>query len=309
MHTRRQFIGGVAGAAAWAAVPGKDEISLAAWSINRSFFVNHRWTNLELPQICRETFGIGALEFVNQFFANPSMTYLNQLKKVAHDYNVRLVRIMVDDEGNMAAADKKERMDSAIAHRKWVDIAHYLGCDDIRCNMRGGLPDWKQDKDLAKRAVESFTNLLEYAQPSGLDIIIENHGGASSDPDVLTAVMKAVNNPRFGTLPDFGNINEGDDRYEVIRRIMPFAKGVSVKAAWSADGTHPRWDMEKLIKIAQDAGFHGYWGIESSFGQPARGQGGRRAAGDVPADQLWANEVKGVQLTKKVLERVVFKKA
>src|SRR5689334_11288725 len=67
MHTRRQFIGGVAGAAAWAAVPGKDEISLAAWSINRSFFVSHRWTNLELPKICRETFGIGALEFVNQF--------------------------------------------------------------------------------------------------------------------------------------------------------------------------------------------------------------------------------------------------
>ena len=300
MHTRRQFIGGVAGAAAWAAIPGKDEISLAAWSINRSFFVNHRWTNLELPKICREMFGIGALEFVNQFFANPTMNYLNQLKKNAHDQNVRLVRIMVDDEGNMAAADRKERMDSAIAHRKWVDIAHSLGCDDIRCNMRGGLSDWKQDKDLVKRAAESFNNLLEYAQPSGLDIIIENHGGPSSDPDVLTGVMKAVNNPRFGTLPDFGNINEGDDRYEVIRRIMPYAKGVSVKAAWSADGTHPRWDLEKLIKICQDAGFHGYWGIESSFGQPARG--------DRTADQMWSDEVKGVQLTKEVLDRVIFKK-
>src|SRR5579871_1752502 len=82
MHTRREFISGIAGAAAWAAVPGKDEISLAAWSINRSFFLNHRWTNLELPKICRETFSIGALEFVNQFFGNPMMPYLNQLKKV-----------------------------------------------------------------------------------------------------------------------------------------------------------------------------------------------------------------------------------
>jgi sugar phosphate isomerase/epimerase len=311
MHTRRQFIGGVAGAAAWAAVPGKDEISLAAWSINRSFFVNHRWTNLELPKICRETFGIGALEFVNQFFANPTTSYLHQLKQQAHDNHVRLVRIMVDDEGNMAAADRKERMDSAIAHRKWVDIAHYLGCDDIRCNMRGGLPDWKQDKDLVKRAAESFSNLLEYAQSSGLDIIIENHGGPSSDADVLVGVMKAVNNPRFGVLPDFGNINDGDDRYEVIRRIMPYAKGVSVKAAWSADGSHPRWDLEKLIKICQDAGFHGYWGIESNFGQSAeRGQGGRRApAGKVSPDQLWENEVKGVMLAKAVLDRVIFRKA
>jgi sugar phosphate isomerase/epimerase len=301
MHTRRQFIGGVAGAAAWAAVPGKDEISLAAWSINRSFFVNHRWTNLELPRICRETFGIPALEFVNQFFGNPMKTYLDQLKKNAKEHGVKLVRIMVDDEGNMAAVDRKERMESAVAHRKWVDIAHYLGCTDIRCNVRGGLPDWKKDKDFVKRAAESFNNLLEYAQGSGLDIIIENHGGPSSDPDVLVPVMKAVNNPRFGTLPDFGNINEGDDRYEVIRRLMPYAKGVSVKAAWAAGGTHPRWDLEKLIRIAQDAGFHGYWGIESSFGG--------RTSETLTSDQTWANEVKGVQLTKQVIERAVFKKA
>lgn len=301
MHTRREFIGGVAGAAAWAAVPGKDEISLAAWSINRSFFVNHRWTNLDLPKICRENFNIPALEFVNQFFGNPMKPYLDQLKKNAGEHGVRLVRIMVDDEGNMAAVDRKERMESAVAHRKWVDIAHYLGCADIRCNMRGGLADWKQDKDFVKRAAESFHSLLEYAQGSGLDIIIENHGGPSSDPDVLVGVMQAVNNPRFGTLPDFGNINEGDDRYEVIRRLMPYAKGVSVKAAWSADGTHPRWDLDKLIQIAQEAGFHGYWGIESSYGG--------RSGETLTADEMWANEVKGVQLTKQVIERVVFKKA
>ena len=153
-------------------------------------------------------------------------------------------------------------------------------------------------------------HLLEYAQGSKLDIIIENHGGASSDPDVLIAVMKAVHNPRFGTLPDFGNVNEGDDHYEVIRRIVPFAKGVSVKASWAADGTHTRWDLAKLIRICQDSGFHGYWGIESNFGQSAaRGQGGKRAAAkNLTPDQFWANEVKGVQLTKEVLERMFFKK-
>ena len=256
-----------------------------------------------MPKICRETFKISALEFVNQFFDNPMMTNLSKLNRAGKDNGVRFVRIMVDDEGNMAAADRKERMTSAVAHRKWVDIAHYLGCDDIRCNMRGGLPDWKRDADLVKRAAESFHDLLEYAKGSGLNIIIENHGGASSDPAVLVGLMKAVNNPHFGTLPDFGNINEGDDRYEVIRKLMPYAKGVSVKAAWAADGTHPRWDMEKLIKICQDAGFHGYWGIESSFGMMGRGRPAEQPA--LTADQLWANEVKGVELTKAVLERTV----
>ncbi len=308
MHTRREFLTTVAAGAALAAAPARDEISLAEWSINRSFFVNRRWRNLEVPQICRETFGIGALEFVNQFFENPVMGYLNQLKRNGKESDVRFVRIMVDGEGNMAAADRKERMEAAVAHRKWVDIAHYLGCDDIRCNMRGGLPDWKQDKDLVQRTAESFRDLLDYAKGSGLNIVIENHGGASSDPDVLVGVMKAVNDPRFGTLPDFGNINQGDDRYEVIRRIVPYAKGVSVKAAWSADGTHPLWDLEKLIKICQDSGFPGYWGIESSFGRlPQRGQ--RPPAETLTSDQLWSNEVKGVQLTKAVLERTVFKRA
>jgi L-ribulose-5-phosphate 3-epimerase len=306
MQSRREFLA-TSVAAAFAATPAKDEISLAAWSLSRSFFTAQKWTNLDLPRICREELGIGALEFVNQFFENPRMRYLNQLKKNGERYKVTFVRIMVDDEGNMAAADKKERTEAAVAHRKWVDIAHYLGCQDIRCNMRGGLADWKQDKGLVSRAAESFNNLLEYARGSNIDIIIENHGGASSDPEVLVGVMKAVNNPHFGTLPDFGNINQGDDRYEVIRKIIPYAKGVSVKAAWSADGTHPAWDLERLIKICQDAGFHGYWGIESSFARAPRTPG-QRAEEKVSGDQLWENELKGVRLTKAVLERTVIKR-
>jgi sugar phosphate isomerase/epimerase len=183
-----------------------------------------------------------------------------------------------------------------------VDIAHSLGCDDIRCNLRGGPPDWKQDRDLVARAVESFGNLLEYARGSGLNILIENHGGASSDPDVLVRVVEEVGDPRFGTLPDFGNINDGDDRYEAIRKILPYAKGVSVKAAWSADGSHPRWDVPKLIRICQDDGFHGCWGIESNFALDAAENG------SPAADRLWADEVKGVRLTKDLLDRIIFKK-
>src|SRR4029077_7550885 len=126
----------------------------------------------------------------------------------------------VDDEGNMDALDKQERMQSGVAHRKWEDMAHSLGCSDIRCIMRGGLPYCRGDKDLVSRAAESFADLLEYSRGSGLNIIIENHGGASSNADVVVSLMKMVNNPRFGTLPDFGNINPEDDREETIRKIV-----------------------------------------------------------------------------------------
>ena len=299
---RRSFLvqAGVASSLA-AATASKDQISLAAWSLVNSFFVAKKWTNLDLPRITREEFGIGALEFVNQFFDNPMMTNLQRLKKNAAQYDVKLVRIMVDDEGNMAAIDKQERMQSAVAHRKWVDIAQYLGCIDVRCNMRGGLPNWREDKDLVSRAAESFADLLEYSRGSGLNIIIENHGGASSNADVLVSLMKMVNNPRFGTLPDFGNINPEDDREETIRKIVRYAKGVSVKAAWSEDDTHPGWDLAKLIRICRDSGFHGYWGIECSYGRRVA----RKPDQPVDAAQIWANELKGVRLTKAALERAL----
>ena len=115
---RRSFLvqAGVASSLA-AGAATKDQISLAAWSLVNSFFVAKKWTNLDLPRITREEFGIGALEFVNQFFDNPMMTNLQRLKKNAAQFDVKLVRIMVDDEGNMAAIDKQERMQSAVAHR------------------------------------------------------------------------------------------------------------------------------------------------------------------------------------------------
>lgn len=278
----------------------KDVISLAAWSLYRSFFQAKRWTNLDLPRITREEFGITALEFVNQFFDNPMLTSLQKLKRAGTDHGVKFVRIMVDNEGNMAAEDKNERMLSAGAHRKWVDIAHYLGCSDIRCNIRGGPKDWKQDKDFAKRGAEAFRDLLDYSKGSGLDIVIENHGGASSDADLLASVMKLVNDPRFGTLPDFGNVNPGDDHYAVIRKLMPWAKGVSVKGMWASDGSHPAYDIAKMCRMCLDMGFHGYWGIESSFGL-----WGRDRNSQPPVNEAWAHECEGVRKTKAVLDSLL----
>jgi hypothetical protein len=311
-QTRRQFLGtSLATAAAVAAPPpaaaGQDKISLASWSLVRSFRAG-KWKNLDLPRLLRDELGISGLEYVNTFFENPTMGYLQRLRSNCGDHGVTSVLIMVDGEGDTAAIEKAERMQAAVAHRKWVDIAHFLGCHAIRCNMRGGPQDWKQDQDIVKRAAESFGDLLDYSSGSGLNIVIENHGGASSNADILVALMKELNNPRFGTLPDFGNTNEGDDGYQVMTKLMPYAKGVSVKAGWALDETHPRYELEKMIQIARDAGYHGYWGIESSYGNQQRRRGGPRPAEPaLSPEQTWEYDKKGVLLTKAVLERTVFK--
>ena len=121
--------------------------------------------------------------------------------------------------------------------------------------------------------------------------------------------MKKVGDPRFGTLPDFGNFNEGDDPYEGTRKLMPYAMGVSVKAAWTPEETHLGRDLNRLIEIARQSGYHGFWGIESSCGRPRRRSGQRgRTEFQLSAEQTWEQDKKGVMLTKAVLESTVVKK-
>ena len=328
-QTRREFLSSSVASLAAAAVangslaaaerPTKDDISLAVWSINRSYYVSNkttwptcsnvapRWRNLDLPRICREEFDINGLELVSYFFESAMQRYLQEMKKAADSYGVRYVLIMISGEGDMCAKDKSERMLAARAHRRWIDMGHYLGCHAIRCDLGGSREGWKEDKDLVKRAAESFNNLLEYAKEANTNVILENHDGASSDPDVVVSLMKTVNNPNFGTLPDFGNTNPGDNREEVLRRIVPWAKGISVKASWSPDGKSS-FDLEPLLRICQESGYHGFYGIESSYG-PRRAPGAAKAPPEqLSPDQLWENELKGVKLTKAVLDRVILKK-
>jgi sugar phosphate isomerase/epimerase len=206
---------------------------------------------------------------------------------------------MVDSEGQMVAKDSKVRNQSVINHRKWVDIAAFLGCHAIRCNAHGGGKSSSEDPDAINRAAESFSKLIDYAKESQINIIIENHGGLSSEPDWLPNLVKKVNSPHFGILPDYGNYTQGSDISGAVKKAMPYAKGVSVKAGWQPDGTHPSYDLEELLKISKDSGYTGFWGIESSI---------RRSRDDriTDDDGIKADDWKAVILTRKVIEKVVF---
>lgn len=295
--TRRTVLGALP--ALSVAAEKKQGISLAAWSFSGSFFQG-KWKLLELPGILRDKLGITALEHVNQFFENPTLTYLGRLKKACADAGVQSTILMVDGEGGTASPDAAERKRAAIAHRKWFDAGHELGCYAVRCNVYGGAQNWKADRDLVSRAAETMHMMLDYAKESGLDLIVENHGGASSDPDVLVALVKKVNHPKFGLLCDLGNWNKGDDRYASSRKILPYAKGLSVKGTWGPD-TDPEFDAEKLVKVALDFGYVGWWGLEVT---PRRAQGAAKR----PVEEQFAEEVKTVLGAKAIVERVVLRK-
>lgn len=252
------------------------KISLAEWSIHRSLF-SGAMKHLDFPIMAR-THGIDAIEYVNQFFMEKATdtAYLREMKDRADSEGVRSVLIMCDREGALGDPDAKKRMQTVDNHKKWVEAAKYLGCHSIRVNgFSGG--SWGSPPDdfdeSQKLVADGLHKLCEYADQFDMNVLIENHGGNSSNAEWLVGVMKMANHDRVGTLPDFGNFRiyknkeTGEtisyDAYQGVKELMPLAKGVSVKPiAWDNKGNESPLDYDRMLSIVLDAGFRGYCGIE-----------------------------------------------
>lgn len=234
---------------------GYDDISLAQWALVDEIR-SGKWKNLDFPKIAREDFGLNGIEFVNTLFEVPTVSYLNTLKQNAKDHDVKMVLIMVDAEGDGCEPTAKLRKQFDINHRKWIDIAQYLGCSAIRTNCRG--PENVDKKEALKWAAESYNMLLEYAVQAKISVVIENHGGVSNDPDWMVALMEAVDNLYFGTYPDWRSPSDTFDNWDYLKKTLPWAGGMSYRNQPTEALT------EKMINLCRDSGYKGWYGIESS---------------------------------------------
>ena len=231
-----------------------DDISLAQWSLIEEYRAG-QWKTLDFPRLTREDFDLGGIELVNTLLEVPTETYLKQLKQNAATYRINIVLIMIDEEGDGCAPTKEGRKEFAIFHRKWVDIAAYLGCHAIRTNCRG--PQHVDKKQALDWAAESYHTLLEYAKPAGIKILIENHGGVSNDAGWMTDLMKKVDDPFLGTYPDWREPAADFDNLAYLEKTLPFAKGMSYR-------NQPTDELSiKMLDLCRQSGFHGWYGIES----------------------------------------------
>jgi sugar phosphate isomerase/epimerase len=248
------------------------KISLAQWSINRPLF-SGKMQHLDFAKIAKSV-GIDAIEYVNQFFMDKAAdkAYLQEMNARARDEGVTQVLIMVDNEGNLGDPDNALRQKAVENHYKWVEAAKVLGCHTVRVNgYSSGTPD-----EQMKLVADGMRKLVEFADPHAIDIVIENHGGLSSNAKWLVQTIELVKHPRAGTLPDFGNFRIGGpsrgnpgaklesyDSYVGVAEMMPLARGVSVKPrVWDFHGNQSDIDLHKMMKIVVDAGYRGHAGIE-----------------------------------------------
>ncbi len=286
----------LAGNRAFAAEDAPFKISLAEWSLHRTLRdPSKNLTNLDFPRISKHEFGIDAIEYVNQFFMDKAndQAYLSELKQRCDDLGVNSLIIMCDREGDLGHPDAGKRTEAVENHYKWVDAAKFLGCHSIRVNAKSR---GSYDEQM-KLAADGLRRLSEYAKPHGLNVIVENHGGLSSNGGWLAATIAKTEMDNCGTLPDFGNfyISRGKnpeiyDRYKGVEELMPYAKAVSAKAhEFDAQGNEVHTDFERMMKIVLDHGYHGYVGIEYEGGK--------------------LSEYEGIKKTKALLQRVAAKLA
>ncbi len=270
-------------------------ISLAQWSLHRAIR-SGELDPLDFPNLTRDEFGIGAVEYVNTLIKDLVATEagLEALSRRTREVGVRNLLIMVDGEGDIGHPDTKERDKTIVQHHWWLAMAAHLGCHSIRVNARSeGSPEQQH-----QLVADGLNQLCELADSYDINVLVENHGGLSSNGAWLASVMEAVDHSRCGTLPDFGNfylkpgmpdvsdmVTNWYDRYRGVAELMPWAKAVSAKSnVFDEQGNETETDYHKMVQIVLDAGYRGYLGIEYEGTQ--------------------LSEHEGIHRTKALLERV-----
>ena len=262
------------------------KISLAEWSLHRMLY-SGELDHLDFCVIAREEFNLEAIEYVNSFFFDKAkdLGYLKEMKNRANDQGISSLLIMCDNEGSLGDPSQKARETAVENHFKWMEAAKFLGCHSIRVNAKSE----GTYEDQIQLASDGLRKLTEYGERIGINTIVENHGGLSSNGKWLVSVMKEVDHPMCGTLPDFGNFKIQDDewydRYTGVDELMPYAKAVSAKShSFDWKGNETNTDYKKMISIVLSSGYNGYIGIEFEGNE--------------------VDEIEGVRLTKKLMEKV-----
>lgn len=253
------------------------KLSLAQWSMHKMI----RNDSIDPYTFAEKAkaWGFTGLEYVSGLyyeelekdnFSEAAMkAFIDKSNAEAEKHGMENLLIMIDGQGDLATPDAAERKKAVENHYKWVDAAAAMGCHTIRVNLNGT----DDAEEWTSASVDGLTQLSTYAKEKNINIVVENHGGFSSNGVMLANVMKEVNMDNCGTLPDFGNFcmkwaewpecHDWYDRYKGMTELMPYAKAVSAKSHdFDEEGNEIHSDYVRMLKIVKDAGYKGYIGVE-----------------------------------------------
>ena len=255
-----------------------NSFGIAGWLFHRSILFDKTMTQLEMPAACK-ALGVETIELVSSFFPSQDARYLNELRTAINAQGLGVRNIAVD-MGDIANADEATRRTDIETLKQWFHVARAVGAESIRVNSGAADPD---DSAAIERICAGYRELADEAEHTGVYLLIENHGGASADPQNIQIFLDKVASPWFKTCPDTGNFLEGT--WEQGMQIMaPHAFSCHVKAFnYSPDGEQSRmgrdgqprtYNLRRSLQILKDAGYEGPLCIEAgaSEGESASGR-------------------------------------
>ena len=256
--------------------------TLGQWSFHEELFAGEM-NSFDFIRTAAEL-DFAGVELVNQFFIDRATDgpYLDSLRALARQEDVALTMLLVDRAGKLGAREESEREEAVERHIEWLAATERLGIPAMRINAEGeGSPE-----EALEAAVQGIRPVAEAARQRGIRLLIENHGGPSSNAAWLTALVERLADVEVGTVADFdnwcyqrsdGSVYGGTctaryDRYRGMQELLPYAGGVSVKAfAFTEDGEEETLNFAYLFDAIRASGYDGYLGIEyEGDGLPAR---------------------------------------
>ena len=185
------------------------------------------------------------------------MDYLAQIKAAADRAGLPFGCLAVDGAHIYEPSPEARRAQQIKAYR-WLNIAEQFGAQQIRIDS-GGPPELPED--VLELIVTGYNDLIPRAAEKGMEVVIENHWGASRIPENVVRILEAV--PGLGLLFDTGNWPE-EMRETGWTQCARYARSTHLKMyAFDAEGNETTVDIPRAMRILQETGYQGSWGIES----------------------------------------------
>jgi sugar phosphate isomerase/epimerase len=162
---------------------------------------------------------------------------------------VKLWSLLIDT-GDIAAPDDTKRNSDIEEIKYWIDVAAALGAERVRIVAGNQEPT----PEVIERSSKHLGELLAYAKSKNIKASTENWQKTSLDADVLLQLLQ--NNPELGLCADIGNAEQTKDKYATLKKLLPKASTIHVKARYDNSQIEQR-DLEMCMNLINEANFSG----------------------------------------------------
>lgn len=210
---------------------------------------------LDLPRIMRDELDLTVIDLMTATLPSLEAAYCERFRAAAAAAGCVVTNLKMNQKGlDLASPDDAMRRRSLDTYKQTIDAAARLGCRWVRPASTPAKPD-------LARLASGLRELIDYAVPKGITLLVENNGWMSRDADSLPRVIAAVGEG-VAAQPDTGNW-AADVRYAGLEKAFPLAVTCDFKAfQLGVAGEHADYDLRRCFDIAWRAGFRGPWCFE-----------------------------------------------